>query len=154
MVRITESDLTVNIYELIGFPVLSKMNVSGGVTMKEEEKLRQLYEDMYAAMICKDEAALMRMHESSFVLVHMTGLHQDRDTYIHAVMDGTLNYYSARTKDLSVHVHGDSAVMTGRSLISAAVFGSGRHTWRLQLCIQAQKRENVWKLMKAEASAW
>ena len=49
--------------------------------MNDEESLRQLYEDMYAAMVTKDAAELDRVHDDSFVLVHMTGLHQDKETY-------------------------------------------------------------------------
>lgn len=122
--------------------------------MNDEAKLRQLYEDMYAAMVSKDEAELDRVHDESFVLEHMTGMRQDKKTYIHAILNGTLNYYSAVTENLSVQVNGDDATMTGRSRVSAAVFGGGKHTWRLQLFFHAKKTENGWKLTKAEASTW
>ena len=122
--------------------------------MNDEAKLRQLYEDMYAAMVSKDEAELDRVHDESFVLEHMTGMRQDKKTYIHAILNGTLNYYSAVTENLSVQVNGDDATMTGRSRVSAAVFGGGKHTWRLQLFFHAKRTENGWKLTKAEASTW
>lgn len=122
--------------------------------MNDEAKLRQLYEDMYAAMVSKDEAELDRVHDESFVLEHMTGMRQDKKTYIHAILNGTLNYYSAVTENLSVQVNGDDATMTGRSRVSAAVFGGGKHTWRLQLFFHAKRTENGWKLTRAEASTW
>lgn len=122
--------------------------------MNDEAKLRQLYEDMYAAMVSKDEAELDRVHDESFVLEHMTGIRQDKKTYIRAILNGTLNYYSEVTENLSVQVNGDDATMTGRSRVSAAVFGGGKHTWRLQLFFHAKKTENGWKLTKAEASTW
>lgn len=122
--------------------------------MNDEAKLRQLYEDMYAAMVSKDEAELDRVHDESFVLEHMTGMRQDKKTYIHAILNDTLNYYSAVTENLSVQVNGDDATMTGRSRVNAAVFGGGKHTWRLQLFFHAKKTENGWKLTKAEASTW
>ena len=122
--------------------------------MNDEAKLRQLYEDMYAAMVSKDEAELDRVHDESFVLEHMTGMRQDKKTYIRAILNGTLNYYSEVTENLSVQVNGDDATMTGRSRVSAAVFGGGKHTWRLQLFFHAKKTENGWKLTKAEASTW
>ena len=50
--------------------------------MNDEGKLRKLYEDMYAAMVVKDEAELVRVHDDSFVLIHMTGMHQDKKTYM------------------------------------------------------------------------
>lgn len=122
--------------------------------MNDEAKLRQLYEDMYAAMVSKDEAELDRVHDESFVLEHMTGMRQDKKTYIHAILNGTLNYYSAVTENLSVQVNGDDATMTGRSRVSAAVFGGGKHTWRLQLFFHAKRTENGWKLTRAKASTW
>lgn len=122
--------------------------------MNDETKLRQLYEDMYAAMVAKDEAELDRVHDDSFVLVHMTGMHQDKKTYIRSILNGKLNYYSAVTEDLSVLVDGDTATMTGKSRVNAAVFGGGKHTWRLQLFFHAKKTEDRWKLTRAEASTW
>ena len=122
--------------------------------MTDEELLRQLYEDMYAAMVAKDEKELDRIHDDSFVLVHMTGMHQDKKTYIRSILNGTLNYYSAETENLDIKVTGGFAVMTGQSRVNAAVFGGGRHTWRLQLSFHAKKTEDGWKLSKAEASTW
>lgn len=122
--------------------------------MNDEEKLRQLYEDMYSAMVTKDAAELDRVHDDSFVLVHMTGMRQDKHTYIHSILNGTLNYFSAVTEDLSVKISGDTATMTGKSRVSAAVFGGGKHTWRLQLFFHAKRIDDGWKLTKAEASTW
>ena len=122
--------------------------------MNAEAKLRQLYEDMYTAMVAKDEAELDRVHDDSFVLVHMTGMRQDKQTYIRSILNGTLNYYSAVTENLSVRVSGDTATMTGRSRVNAAVFGGGKHTWRLQLFFHAKITEDGWKLTRAEASTW
>ena len=122
--------------------------------MNDREKLRQLYEDMYAAMVAKDEQSLDRVHDESFVLIHMTGMHQDKQTYIKSILNGTLNYYDAATEDLEIQVTGDTAVMTGRSRVTAAVFGGGRHTCRLQLSFHAKKADTDWKLTGAEASTY
>ena len=122
--------------------------------MSDSQMLEKLYEDMYNAMVAKDEAELERVHDDTFVLVHMTGMHQDKKAYIRAIMNGTLNYYSARTEELVVNVYGDTAVITGRSKVTAAVFGGGKHTWRLQLSFNAKKQGTEWKLTRAEASTY
>ena len=122
--------------------------------MNDEEKLRQLYEDMYAAMVAKDENELDRVHDATFVLVHMTGMHQDKKAYIKAILNSTLNYYSAVTEDLEIQVEGNTAAMTGKSRVAAAVFGGGRHTWRLRLSFHAKKAGDDWRLTKAEASTY
>ena len=122
--------------------------------MDDKEQIAKLYHDMYAAMVAKDEAELERVHDESFVLIHMTGMHQSKREYIKAIIDGTLNYYSEQTDRLDIDIKGDTAIMTGRSRVSAAVFGGGRHTWRLALKFGVKRTDEGWKLTKAQASTW
>ena len=123
--------------------------------MNDRQSIEQLYHDMYSAMVKKDEAELDRVHDDSFVLIHMTGMRQDKAAYIRAIMDGTLNYYSEQTDSLDIQVNpDDTAVLTGRSLVNAAVFGGGRHTWRLQLRFDLKKIGGEWKLTSAQASTY
>ena len=122
--------------------------------MNDKEQIMQLYSEMYTAMINKDKAELERVHDDSFVLVHMTGMRQSKDTYINAIMDGTLNYYSAIHEDMQVELNGDKAVLTGRSKVTAAVFGGGKNTWRLQLRFHLMKKNNNWYFTLASASTY
>lgn len=122
--------------------------------MDDRKATKQLYHEMYQAMIRKDRAELERVHDNSFVLIHMTGMRQSKQVYIDSIMDGTLNYFSEDTEKLEIVVNGDQAVMTGKSKVTAAVFGGGRHTWRLQLKFDLIRRENGWKLCQAQASTW
>ena len=122
--------------------------------MTDKEKIIQLYKEMYTAMINKDRAALERVHDDSFVLVHMTGMRQPKNAYIAAIMDGTLNYYSASHEEMQVEFKGDTAVLTGRSKVNAAVFGGGKHTWRLQLRFELIKKTDAWYFTHASASTY
>ena len=122
--------------------------------MTDKEQITQLYKEMYTAMVNKDRAELERVHDDSFVLVHMTGMRQSRQEYINAIMDGTLNYYSASHEDMQVEVGGDSAVLTGKSRVTAAVFGGGKHTWRLQLKFTVVKKSDDWYFTSASASTY
>ncbi len=123
--------------------------------MNDRQAIEQLYHAMYAAMIAKDAKKLDRMHDESFVLIHMTGMRQDKHAYIRAIMNGSLNYYSEKTAGLDIRINMDgTAVLTGRSLVNAAVFGGGRHTWRLQLRFDLKKIGGEWKLSKAQASTF
>ena len=122
--------------------------------MTDKEQIIQLYHEMYAAMVNKDRAELERVHDDSFVLVHMTGMRQPKEVYISSIMDGTLNYYSAEHEDMQVEVKGDMAVLIGKSRVTAAVFGGGKHTWRLQLRFQLVKKSNEWRFAMASASTY
>ena len=122
--------------------------------MTDKEQIIQLYKEMYTAMVNKDRAELERVHDDSFVLVHMTGMRQPKEVYISSIMDGTLNYYSASHEDMQVEVKGDTAVLIGRSRVNAAVFGGGKHTWRLQLRFQLVKKNGEWRFALASASTY
>ena len=120
--------------------------------MTDKEQIIALYKEMYRAMVNKDRAELERVHDDSFVLVHMTGMRQSKQEYINAIMNGTLNYYSAEHEDMQAEIKGDSAVLVGRSRVTAAVFGGGKHTWRLQLRFQLVKNNGEWRFALASAS--
>ena len=122
--------------------------------MTDKENIIQLYREMYAAMVNKDRAELERVHDDSFMLVHMTGMRQSKQEYINAIMGGTLNYFSAEHEDMQVEVKGDNAVLVGKSKVTAAVFGGGKHTWRLQLRFQLVKKNSEWRFALASASTY
>ena len=122
--------------------------------MTDQDQITKLYHDMYRAMVQKDRAELERVHDESFVLLHMTGMRQSKQVYIDSIMNGTLNYYTEETEQLDIQVNGGKAVMTGRSRVNAAVFGGGKYTWRLQLKFDLIKRPDGWKLTSAQASTY
>lgn len=120
-----------------------------------EETARQSYQEMYRAMIEKDCIGLTEVLDDSFILVHMTGMRQSKEEFIHAVLDGTLNYYTAEHEEISLlHVEEERASIVGKTRVNAAVFGSGRHTWRLQQDIELVRRHGRWLIAQARASKY
>ncbi len=88
---------------------------------KEETAVKNAYIKMCEAMIAKDETGLNEVLDDSFVLVHMTGMRQNKQEFIRAVSGGTLNYFSARHDEILAQVNGDTALLTGRTYVAAAV---------------------------------
>ena len=121
---------------------------------EDESQIEALYREMYEAMVKKDTTTLNRLHADDFVLTHMTGMHQSKQEYIRAIANGTLNYYSAEHEQMDIKVDGNHATLTGRSRVNAAVFGGGRHTWRLQLYFNLVKEDGKWRFMAARASTY
>ena len=109
---------------------------------------------MYEGMIAKDEEILKDVLDDSFVLVHMTGMRQPKEEFIKAVMNGTLNYYSAEHENMPVTINGDTAILTGQSYVAAAVFGGGRLYWHLQQTCSLKKINGVWKITRSVASTY
>ena len=122
--------------------------------MDDKQQLEHVYRLMYEAMVAKDTATLNRLHADDFVMKHMTGMRQSKQQYIRAIADGTLNYFEAQHEQMDIRIDGDRATLTGRSRVSAAVFGGGRHTWRLQLHFTLRKERDHWLLTSSEASTY
>ncbi len=120
----------------------------------EEQLIQEAYIRMYEGMIEKDESILREVLDDSFVLVHMTGMRQSKQAFIKAVLNGTLNYFSAKHENMPVEISGDTAVLTGQSYVAAAVFGGGRSNWHLQQKCSLKKKEGVWKITRSVASTY
>ena len=122
--------------------------------MSDKEKIENCYQKMYDGMLTKDRNILSEVLDDSFVLVHMTGMQQSKAAFIQAVEDGTLRYYSAEHQQMEVGIQSEQAEMIGRSLVSAAVFGGGRHTWRLQKKLQLIKKADECKITESRVSTY
>ena len=122
--------------------------------MDEKQQIEALYKQMYRAMVEKDTVTLDEQHADEFVLTHMTGMRQSKQEYIRAIANGTLNYYEATHEQIDIRINGDRATLTGRSRVSAAVFGGGRHTWRLQLTFHLVKRNGKWLFTDSKATIY
>ena len=120
----------------------------------DEQMIRDAYIRMYGGMIAKDESILREVLDDSFVLVHMTGMRQPKQAFIKAVLNGTLNYYSAEHENMPVEISGNTAVLTGQSYVAAAVFGGGRSNWHLQQKCSLKKTDGVWKITRSVASTY
>ena len=105
-------------------------------------------------MVDKDRRILDDVLDESFVLVHMTGMRQSKEEFMRAVENGTLNYSSADHQRIEVGVKGESAELLGQSMVRAAVFGGGWHTWRLQLKLKLVWNGVDWKITEAQASTY
>ena len=124
------------------------------VPLTDEQQLKDLYAEMWQALLTKDIKTLDKIHAENFVLVHMTGLNQPKAEYLRCVRDGVLNYFSADTENIFIEVNGSKGKLVGQSKVSAAVFGGGKNTWRLQLAFEVEKIGGKWIFTFAKASTY
>lgn len=122
------------------------------VAYTDEQQLKDLYHEMWQALISKDISTLETIHAENFVLVHMTGKNQPKKEYLRCVRDGVLNYFSERTENIFVDV--DAGKLIGQSKVEAEVFGGGKHTWDLQLAFYVKKISGKWILIHGKASTY
>lgn len=122
--------------------------------MNDTEIIKEMYRQYWKYMIAKNEASLRGMMSDDYYLMHMTGVHQSADDFISGLMGGTFNYYSADHDDIQVSIDGDTATMVGKSRVLAAVYGGGRHIWRLRGDFTLRKENGKWKLTSSKASTY
>ena len=137
-------------YILLSLAVILLFSSSSTAT----ENLEKLYTEMYQHMISKDISQLSEILDDSFILVHMTGMKQDKQEYLKAIADGTLNYYSETTEKVNIKINENKASIIGQSRVNATVFGGGRHTWRLELDIDLINKDGRWLITEARASTY
>lgn len=115
---------------------------------------KDCYLEFYRAKIAKDLPSLDALLDDSFVLVHMTGMRQNKREFMQAVGDGTLNYYTAQHDNIQVNEDAGNVSLTGQTLVLAAVFGGGKHTWRLQLRMRLIQKDDCWTVGVTTASTY
>ena len=81
----------------------------------DEEQCAQLYIDLCDASIRKDADGIMALLADDYALVHMTGMRQSARAYVQAVLDGTLNYYTAEHDSIVVDISPCSGFGVARS---------------------------------------
>ncbi len=90
-----------------------------------KDELEQRYIELYRCMIEKDLVSLSAILDDDFVLVHMTGMQQDKQRFLHSIENGILNYYAAEHKAVhsvtvenQVQFIGESRVTKGQELLA------------------------------------
>lgn len=119
----------------------------------EKERLKQCYLEMYRCMVEKDTEGLAKILDDSFVLVHMTGMRQNKEEFLSYISMGRLRYYSAQLE----HIFIEDDIQTkliGQSKVDASVFGGGRYSWSLQLTMKMIKNNGQWLITEAVASTY
>ena len=120
----------------------------------DEQQLKDLYHEMWQALLTKDIKVLDKIHVDEFILTHMTGMNQPKKEYLRCVRDGELNYFSAQVENIFVEVDDLKGKLVGQSKVEASVFGGRRNIWRLQLAFDVEKRSGKWILTYGKASTY
>ena len=122
--------------------------------MEDTELIRSLYREYWRCMVKKDVNGLRSMMTDDYYLLHMTGVKQSAEAFLKGLLDRTFNYFAAEHDSIEVTVAGDQASMIGKSRVLAAVYGGGKHSWRLRGDFSLRKEEERWKLSSSRASTY
>ena len=121
---------------------------------EDREAIRELYRKYWRCMIEKDADGLRDLMTEDYFLLHMTGVKQSADAFLKGLLDGTFNYYSADHDSIEVALDGDRAIMTGKSRVTAAVYGGGKSSWRLQGEFTLRRENGSWRFTGSRATTY
>ena len=121
---------------------------------QESDRVIRVMERMLDGMVRKDPDLLRSVLSEGMVLVHMTGTRQTREQFLAQLMDGTLNYRSARIVDAHVTIDGDRAEVRLLTETVAAVYGGGYHKWDLALDTELRNVDGEWVVTRSEAGTF
>ena len=122
--------------------------------MKEEEIIKKIYLDLCNAGINKDVKYLNDILSDDYILIHMTGLTQNKTNYINSVMNGELKYYDVEHESIKVKIDGDTAYAIGKTKTLASPYGMIKSWWNLKQDITLKKINNKWIIVKSVASSY
>ncbi len=122
--------------------------------MEDTELIRSLYREYWRCMVKKDVNGLHSMMTDDYYLLHMTGVKQSAEAFLKGLLDRTFNYFAAEHDSIEVTVAGDQASMIGKSRVLAAVYGGGKHSWRLRGDFSLRKEEGCWRFSSSRASTY
>lgn len=118
-------------------------------TQQVEQELMAFRAAMKAAMTAKDAVKLKTMYTEAFTHTHGSGKVDGRDARIVSLLTGDPVIEDAPISEMVVRVHGDTAILSGRSpILNKAENKNYDFRW-----IQIYVRENgVWKLAASQAT--
>ena len=115
--------------------------------MRESEKERQAlveaHREMYRLMLSARTEQLGKLLDDGYSLTHMTGYRQPKREWLEAIDSGQMRYRAAQEKSVTVTVTGDTAVLVGKSVVTATIYGS-HGTWNLQLTTKYRRKDGRW----------
>jgi hypothetical protein len=116
-------------------------------------QLVEAYRAMCSGMLERDIVLLDGLLADDYTLTHMTGYVQPKCEWLAQIDSGRMRYHSARPQSTSVDLTGDTAVLVGRDVVDATIWGS-RGTWNLQLTTTYERRGDAWIAVRTVAATF
>jgi ketosteroid isomerase-like protein len=114
--------------------------------VSEEAAVREAESALYEAMIAVDLDRLDRILSPDLIYVHSTGVAESKAEYLERVKASHYDYTSIASRDVTIRVHGDLAVMDGVLDMGVATGGSPTMMMKLLFVLIWTKQDGRWRL--------
>ncbi|GAA4725819.1 nuclear transport factor 2 family protein [Phytohabitans rumicis] len=115
--------------------------------------LVEAHRAMYRGMLERDTDLLDDLLDGGYTLTHLTGYQQSKTEWLQQIDSGEMRYHSWRERSTSVEVTDETAVVVGRNVVDATIWGS-RATWNLQLTTTYERRTGEWIALQTVATTF
>ncbi|MFQ4144512.1 nuclear transport factor 2 family protein [Chlorogloeopsis sp. ULAP02] len=110
------------------------------------QEVEQLEERRYQAMLAQDITLLEHLLSEDLSYVHSTGLVDSKASYITFVRSGGVQYQKIERENVLVRTYSDTAVVTGRILMTVVIKGEVRFIDNVFVNIW-EKRNQGWQFV-------
>lgn len=149
MRRILVVAMLVAVYSVVfSQPAHSGANQKGN----DEQAVRQLLNDLYAALGRNDAAALDRIYSDDYTLVNESGVLATKAPRLAALRSGELKFESAGYDEANIRLYGNTAVATYRVMIKGQLKGQDVGG-QLRVTSTLVKTKGRWQLVATQATS-
>ena len=128
-------------------PTRSSANQKGN----DEQAVRQLLNELYAALGRNDTAALDRIYADDYTLVNESGVLTTKAPRLASIKSGELKFESVSFDELSVRLYGNTAVATYRAN-SKFQFKGQDSGGQFRVTVTLVKIKGRWQVVAAQAT--
>ncbi len=109
--------------------------------------------DRTQAMLERDIARLDQLLADGFTAIHINGYQQPKDEWLEQIASGEMTYHDVAEVSSTVTIHGDTAVLTTRNLVTATIDGSDG-TWPLESTTHYARDRGVWLATSSRSTTY
>jgi uncharacterized protein (TIGR02246 family) len=117
----------------------------------DEQAVRQVLNELYAALGRNDAAALDRIYADDYTFINESGEFTTKAPRLAAIKSGEMKYESLSFEDVNVRVYGNTAVATYRAMVKARSKGQDVGG-ALRVTITLVKTKGRWQVVAAQAT--
>jgi hypothetical protein len=119
---------------------------------EDKQKILAIYQRIDEEMVNKDTDTLDNILDDGYILVHMTGYHQDKQEWLEQIENEEMKYFKTMPQKTTITIDSNIAILICDTKIDARIYGF-RKTWGMIMKMYFEKRGDSWNPVKAIATS-
>ncbi|WP_226555068.1 nuclear transport factor 2 family protein [Priestia aryabhattai] len=119
---------------------------------EDKQNISSIYQQIDEAMVNKDTDILDNILDDGYILVHITGYHQDKQEWLEKIENEEMKYYKTMPQRTTITIDSNTAILDCDTKIDARIYGF-RRIWGMKMKMNFEKRGGSWRPVKAIATS-